>query len=83
MNLYIYIHTHTQTFFSPFTILRVKSLYKIKVNLTLKNVKQAMKAYRGIEIQLYSFLTLALVGCGWSTPQPGRFNPGKDPILIV
>ena len=28
--------------------------------------------------------TLALDGgCGWSTPRPGRFTPGKDPVTIV
>jgi len=28
-------------------------------------------------------LTLALDECGWSTPRPGRFTPGKDPVPIV
>jgi hypothetical protein len=28
-------------------------------------------------------LTLALDGGGWSTPRPGRFTPGKDPVPIV
>jgi hypothetical protein len=28
-------------------------------------------------------LTLALDGGGWSTPRPGRFTPGKDPIPTV
>ena len=28
-------------------------------------------------------LTLALDGDGWSTPRPGRFTPGKDPVSIV
>jgi hypothetical protein len=23
------------------------------------------------------------MGGGWSTPRPGRFTPGKDPVLIV
>ena len=27
--------------------------------------------------------TLALDGGGWSTPRPGRFTPGKDPVPIV
>ena len=35
---------------------------------------------------MYSF-TLpsisALDGGGWSTPRPGRFTPGKDPVLIA
>jgi hypothetical protein len=28
-------------------------------------------------------LTSALEGGGWSAPRPGRFTPGKDPVLIV
>ena len=31
----------------------------------------------GVEIQLYSFLNLAVDGTGWSMPRLGRFNPGK------
>jgi rRNA maturation protein Nop10 len=34
---------------------------------------------------MYSFtlsLTSALDGGGWSTPRPGRFTPGKDPVPI-
>ena len=27
--------------------------------------------------------TSALDGGGWSTPSPGRFTPGKDPVPIV
>ena len=27
--------------------------------------------------------TSALDGGGWSTPRPGRFTPGKDPVHIV
>ena len=27
--------------------------------------------------------TSALDGGGWSTPHPGRFTPGKDPVPIV
>jgi len=28
-------------------------------------------------------LNLALDGGGWSTPRPGHFTPGKDPVPIV
>jgi len=28
-------------------------------------------------------LTSALNEGGWSTPRPGRFTPGKDPVPIV
>ena len=27
--------------------------------------------------------TSAIDGGGWSTPRPGRFTPGKDPVPIV
>jgi hypothetical protein len=37
----------------------------------------------GVDVQLYSFLTSALKGGGWSAPRPGRFTPGKDPVPIV
>jgi len=29
------------------------------------------------------FLTSALYGGGWSTPRPGSFTPGKDPVPTV
>jgi hypothetical protein len=28
-------------------------------------------------------LTSVLDGGGWSTPRPGRFTPGEDPVPIV
>jgi hypothetical protein len=34
-------------------------------------------------VELYSFLTSALEGGGWSSPRPGRVTPGKDPVPIV
>jgi len=37
-----------------------------------------MQAYRGVKLQLNSFLTLALDGDEWSTAGPGRFTPGKE-----
>jgi hypothetical protein len=40
----------------------------------------------GHEDQEYSYtlsLTSARYGDGWSTPRPGRFTPGKDPVPIV
>jgi hypothetical protein len=43
--------------------------------------------YKGTEIKYrYSSnlsLTSALDGCGWSTPRPGRFTPGNDPVPSV
>jgi hypothetical protein len=34
-----------------------------------------MKAYVGVDVQIHSFLTSALVGGEWSTSIPGRFTP--------
>jgi len=54
---------------------------KGKVKFTLE---QATKTQTGE--QSYSStlsLTLALDRGGWSTPRPGRFSPGKDPVPIV
>jgi hypothetical protein len=32
----------------------------------------------GVEVSLYSFFNLGTRWGGWSTPRPGRFNPGKE-----
>jgi hypothetical protein len=34
-----------------------------------------MKEYRGLDIQIHIFLTLAKVGGEWSVSRPGRFIP--------
>jgi hypothetical protein len=34
-----------------------------------------MKAYGGVDIWIYIFLTSALAGDEWSASRPGRFNP--------
>jgi hypothetical protein len=36
-----------------------------------------MKTYRGMEVYLHAFLTLALDGDEWSDSRPGRFKPGE------
>jgi len=43
--------------------------------------EQATKAQRGSSSTLP--VTSALDGGVWSTPRPGRFTPGKDPVPIV
>jgi len=55
-----------------------------------KNVKgkvHSRKGHEGPEVEKwYSYtlsLTSALDGGGWSTPCPGRFTPGKEPVHIV
>ena len=44
-----------------------------------------MKAQRGSKRRYSSIISLTLVldEGGWSTPRPGRFTPGNDPVPIV
>jgi hypothetical protein len=55
------------------------------INLEIKRYPvTGPKAQRGggVEGLLYSFLTSALEGVGWSAPRPGRFKPGNDPLPL-
>ena len=61
-------------FIEPSTIIG-----KVKVKFTKE---QVTKAQRGADVWLYSS-TSALDGVGWSTPRPGSFTPGKDPVPLV
>jgi hypothetical protein len=36
-----------------------------------------MKAYDGVDVYIYVFLTSALVGGEWSASRPNRFTPGE------
>jgi hypothetical protein len=40
-----------------------------------------MKTYRGVEIQLHTFLTLALDGGEWSASHPSHFTPEKRALV--
>ena len=54
---------------------------QVYVKFTLE---QATKAQKGEWRYIYTLsLTSALGVSGWSTPRPGRFTPGKDPVHIV
>ena len=54
---------------------------RVKVKFTLE---QTMKAQRGSRVITLLFpLTLTLDGSGWSTPRPGCFTSGNDPVRIV
>jgi hypothetical protein len=55
-------------------------LVEVKVKVTLE---QATKAQRGSKGIVYSFFNLDARWDVGSTPRPGRFIPGKDPVLIV
>ena len=63
-----------------------RSAFKIKATLKV-NVKVTLTGHEGPEVeQRYSSilsLTSALDGDGWSTPRPGRFTPGRNPVPIV
>jgi hypothetical protein len=37
----------------------------------------AMKAYRGVDVQIHVFMTTALVGGELSASRPGRLTPGE------
>jgi hypothetical protein len=58
---------------------RVKVKVKVQVKFTLEQATKAQRESRGI----YSFFNLGARWGGWSTPRPGRFTPGKDPVPIV
>ena len=42
-----------------------------------------MKAYRGVEVQLHSFLTSALDEGKWSTSRPGCFTPKERTTVLM
>jgi hypothetical protein len=42
-----------------------------------------MKAYAGVDVQIYVFLISALVAGEWSASRPGRIIPGKDPPIPI
>ena len=48
-----------------------------KVKFTLEGLKGEWRYSSTLS------LTSALDGGGWSTPRPGRFTPGKDPVPII
>ena len=55
---------------------------KINVKSTLEEATKGKRGSSGIASCTLS-LSSALDGSGWSTPRPGRFTPGKNPVPIV
>jgi hypothetical protein len=64
-------------------IYRKRGLLYIKLKKVKFTLEQAMKAQRGSRDSSTLSLTSALDGGGWSTPRPGRFTPGNNPVLIA
>ena len=55
-------------------------IVKVKVKDSLEKATKAQRGSRGIAL---SFFNLGVICGGWSTPRPGRFTHGKDPVPIV
>jgi hypothetical protein len=53
---------------------------KVKVKIPIEQATKSQRVSRDITTLS---LTSALDGGGWSTPRPGRFTPGKDPVSFV
>jgi hypothetical protein len=62
-------------FVHPVTDIKVK----VKVKITLERATKALRWNRGIAF----FFNLGVRCGGWSTPHPGCFTPGKDPVPVV
>ena len=56
---------------------------KIGREMYMFALEKSMKAQRRSRCVAEPFFNLTLGGGGWSTPRPGRFTPGKDPVPIV
>jgi len=55
-------------------------MVKEKLHLCFLTEHHALKAYWVVEVQLHTFLTLALDRDEWSTSHPGHFTPReRDP----
>jgi hypothetical protein len=48
-----------------------------RIKFMVRIIKFTAKAQSGIDIWLYSYFNLGARWCGWSTPHPGPFTPGK------
>jgi hypothetical protein len=42
-----------------------------------------MKAYGGVDVYIHIFLTSALAGGYLSASRPGRYTPGKEPLVLI
>ena len=62
-------------------VTHIKIVKRIKLKVSLQQATKAQRGSRFIALLFPS--TSALDGGGWSTPRPGRFAPGKAPVLII
>jgi len=46
-------------------------------------LEQAIKAQRGVDVELYSFFNLGAIWGRWSTPRPGRFTRWNQTVPTV
>jgi hypothetical protein len=53
---------------------------KVKLKFTLEQATKTQRGSRGVAVL---FLNLDTRRDWWSTPRPGRFTPGRDPVPIV
>jgi len=53
---------------------------KVKLKFTLEQATKTQRGSRGVAVL---FLNLDARRDWWSTPRPGRFTPGRDPVPIV
>ena len=60
---------------------KVKVKVKLKLKFTLEQGTKDQRGSRGIA--LLFFFNLGARWGGWSTPRPGRFTPGRDPVPVL
>ena len=53
------------------------------IGLCEHTLEPATKAQKGSICIVLPFFNLSAGWSGWSTPRPGSFTPGKDPVPIV
>jgi hypothetical protein len=70
---YLFFHV-----ISPRLLLNIK--VKVKLKFTLEQATEAQRGSSGIALL---FLNLDARREWWSTPRPGRFTPGRDPVPNV
>jgi hypothetical protein len=82
--VYLNLHRSTEHYALRYADIILVLLTDLRVKVKVKvTPEQATKPREGTEVYLYSIFNLGTKSGGWSTPRPGRFTPGKDPLLTV